>query len=54
MTGWRRLSTTTKLFYIPGLVSAAGLGVMILTELTSIGDILAWKWKLIKLCPWCM
>jgi hypothetical protein len=43
-----------KAFYIAGLVSAIGLVVMILTGLISVGDILAWKWKLIKLCPWCM
>jgi len=51
---WKDLSTMTKIFYVAGLVSAVGLGVMILTGWTCIGDILAWKWKLIKLCPWCM
>jgi hypothetical protein len=34
-----------KVFYIAGLVSFIGLGVMILTGLTSIGDILGWKWE---------
>ena len=48
---WRELSTMTKIFYIAGLISAIGLAIMILTGLTSIGDILAWKFKL---CLWCM
>jgi hypothetical protein len=43
--------TLTKIFYIGGLVSFIGLVVMILTGLTSIGDILSWKFNL---CPWCM
>jgi hypothetical protein len=51
MIEWRGLSTFTKIFYIGALVSFIGLVVMILTGLTSIGDILAWKFKL---CPWCM
>jgi hypothetical protein len=48
---WKELSGGMKVFYIAGLVSAIGLGVMILTGLTSIGDILGWK---SKLCFWCM
>ena len=34
---WRQLSTLTKVFYIGGLVSFIGLGIMILTGMTSIG-----------------
>jgi hypothetical protein len=48
---WKDFSTMKKAFYIAGLLSAIGLAVMMLTGLTSIGDILAWKFKL---CPWCM
>jgi hypothetical protein len=48
---WKELSVMTKVFYIVGLVSAVGLVVMILTGMTSIGAILALKFKL---CPWCM
>jgi len=51
MTEWKELSMLTKIFYIGGLASFIGLVVMILTGLTSLGDILAWKFKL---CPWCM
>lgn len=47
---WRELSTLTTVFYIGGFVSFIGLVVMILTGLASIGYILAWKWKLLKLC----
>ena len=50
----KELSRSTKVFYIAGLVSAIGLEVMILSGKVSIGAILAWQWKLIKLCPWCM
>jgi ABC-type multidrug transport system fused ATPase/permease subunit len=42
---WRQLSTLTKVFYIGGLVSFIGLGIMILTGMTSIGA----KWELLKL-----
>ncbi|MGA2938954.1 MAG: hypothetical protein ABSF52_17915, partial [Syntrophobacteraceae bacterium] len=48
---WRQLSTLTKIFYIGGLISFLGLAIMILTGMTSIGDVIAWKFKL---CPWCM
>ena len=51
---WRQLSTIAKIFYIGGLVSFIGLAVMILTGVTSIGDILAQKWELIKRSPFCM
>ena len=54
MFRWKQVGGGMKVFYIAGLVSCIGLGVMILAGLTSIGDIVAWKWKLIKLCPWCM
>ncbi len=54
MSGWRQICTTTKIFYIAGLISFLGLAMMILTGVTSIGDILALKLELIKLCPWCM
>jgi hypothetical protein len=36
---WREFSTMTKVFYIASLVSAIGLVVMILTRMTSIGDV---------------
>ena len=51
MGEWKELSRMTKIFYIAGLVSAIGLAVMILAGMTSIGEILTWKFKL---CPWCM
>lgn len=51
MSGWRELSTLTKIFYIGGLISFICLALMILTGMTSIGDIFAWKFEL---CPWCM
>jgi hypothetical protein len=41
---WKELSGGMKVFYIAGLVSLIGLGVMVLTGMTGIGDILAWKW----------
>jgi hypothetical protein len=51
MSEWRQLSTITKVFYIGGLISAIGPAIMILTGMTSIGAMLALKFKL---CPWCM
>jgi hypothetical protein len=48
---WREFSTIAKIFYIGGVVSAIGLAVMILSGMTSIGDIVGWK---LKLCPLCM
>ena len=51
MAEWRELSTLTKIFYIAGLVSFIGLAIMILTAMTSISEILTWKFKL---CPSCM
>jgi len=54
MAKWRELSTLTKIFCIFGLISFIGLAIMILTGVTSIGDILALKSELLKLCPWCM
>ncbi len=54
MPEWRQLSTMAKIFYVGGLISFIGLAIMILTGMTSIGAILAQKWELIKLCPWCM
>jgi len=54
MAEWRELSTLTKIFCIFGLISFIGLAIMILTGVTSIGDILALKSELLKLCPWCM
>ena len=41
----------TKIFYIGGLISFIGLAIMILTGMTSIGAMLALKFKP---CPWCM
>ncbi len=41
MSRWKELSGGMKAFYIAGLVSSIGLGVMILTGLTRIGDIIA-------------
>jgi len=43
VTEWRQLSTLTKIFYIGGVVSAIGLAVMILSGMTSIGNILTWE-----------
>ena len=43
MNEWEELSMLTKIFYIGGLVSLTGLLVMILTGLTSLGDILGKK-----------
>ena len=54
MAEWQELSTMKKIFYIAGLVSFIVLIVMILTGMTSIGDILAREWERIKLCPLCM
>lgn len=54
MINWKEFSTLKKIFYITSLVSAIGLAVMILTGMVIISDILAWKWELIKRCPWCM
>jgi hypothetical protein len=51
MAEWRELSTLTKIFYIGGLINFIGLAIMILTGMTSIGDIVGWK---LKLCPLCM
>jgi len=51
ITGWRKLSTMTKVLNIVGLVSFIGLVVMILIGVTSIGDIFTWKFRL---CHWCM
>ena len=51
---WRQVSTLTEIFYIGGLVGFLGLAIMILTGMTSIGGILAQKWELLKLCPFCM
>jgi hypothetical protein len=39
ITGWEELSGGMKVFYVGGLVSLIGLGVMILTGMTSIGAI---------------
>ncbi len=50
MSGWGQLCTMAKIFYIAGLVSLMSLALMILTLMTSIGDIL----KLLKRCPWRM
>ena len=47
----RELSVMTKIFYIAGLVSAIGLGLMILSGKVSIGDALGLQYRL---CPWCM
>jgi len=54
MIEWRELSTLTKVFYTGGLISFIGLAIMILSGMAGIGDILAWKWDLLKRCPWCM
>lgn len=54
MSEWMERSGMTKIFYIGGLVSAIGLAVMILTGITSIGDIVAKERELIKACRWCM
>jgi hypothetical protein len=54
MIEWRELSTLTKVFYTGGLISFIGLVIMVLTRKMSIWDILAWKWDLLKRCPWCM
>ena len=54
MADWRQLGTMTKIFYIAGLIGFIGLALMILTGMTSIGAILAQKWELLKLCPFCM
>ncbi|HIJ77089.1 MAG TPA: hypothetical protein HPP81_10290 [Deltaproteobacteria bacterium] len=51
MSEWKRLCKMTKIFYIGGLISFIGLAIMILTGMTSIGAMLALKFKL---CPWCM
>ena len=51
MIEWRGLSRSRKVFYIPGLISAIGLALMILTGMINVGDIFARKFKL---CPWCM
>jgi hypothetical protein len=49
-----RRKTKRFTYYIPGLVSLIGLGVMVLCGMISIGDILGWEWKLVQLCPWYM
>jgi DMSO/TMAO reductase YedYZ heme-binding membrane subunit len=54
MAEWRHLSTITRIFYICGLIGFIGLAIMILTGITSIGDILAKKWELLKQCLFCM
>jgi hypothetical protein len=51
MAEWRELSTLTKIFYMGGRISFIGLVIMILTGITSMGDIVGWK---LKRCPLCM
>ena len=51
MSRWREASPLEKAFYIGGVISFVGLAVMILTGMTTIGDIFTLKFKL---CPWCM
>ncbi|MGA3118720.1 MAG: hypothetical protein ABSF90_30385 [Syntrophobacteraceae bacterium] len=51
LSDWRQVSTIAKILYIGGLISFIGLVVMILTGLTSIGDVIIWKFKL---CQWCI
>ena len=50
MAELRQLSTIAKIFHIAGLIGFIGLGIMILTGMTSIGAI----WELLKRYPFCM